>query len=243
MSKVTPLGPDGLGERIGFTQLAAGEWDNLSVERRVKLGYVRCLTRWGRSKTTMADVAREAGCSRATVYRLVPGGIDALFDSVKVDQTAELIEHLWTSVDLTAPLDDLLVDICHAAACAMANNEMLRYLLRYEPAVIEPHVTLRTIEGVLEVCGREFVPFMSNHIGAERADRLVEHLVRVVMSYVHSPSSHIDLTLRSDAERLVVGFVIPAHFDSAELTQQHQPPARTQEHDEHHRRTSSQEPV
>jgi AcrR family transcriptional regulator len=38
-----------------------------------------CVARFGFAKTTMADVARAAGSSRATVYRLFPGGRDELF--------------------------------------------------------------------------------------------------------------------------------------------------------------------
>lgn len=33
-----------------------------------------CIGRWGLAKTTLDDIAREAGISRATVYRRVPGG-------------------------------------------------------------------------------------------------------------------------------------------------------------------------
>ena len=32
-----------------------------------------CIARWGTAKTTLDDIAREAGCSRATIYRLFPG--------------------------------------------------------------------------------------------------------------------------------------------------------------------------
>ena len=34
---------------------------------------VACIARVGVSKTTLDDVAREAGCSRATLYRYFPG--------------------------------------------------------------------------------------------------------------------------------------------------------------------------
>jgi AcrR family transcriptional regulator len=43
---------------------------------------LRCVARWGLTKTTLDDVAKEAGCSRATVYRAFPGGKDALFEAV-----------------------------------------------------------------------------------------------------------------------------------------------------------------
>ena len=52
-----------------------------SQEERVADAAIRCVGRWGVAKTTLDDVAREAGCSRATVYRLFPGGKENLLDT------------------------------------------------------------------------------------------------------------------------------------------------------------------
>ncbi|MDQ3757030.1 MAG: TetR/AcrR family transcriptional regulator, partial [Actinomycetota bacterium] len=51
-------------------------------EQRVREAALRCIARWGMAKTTLDDVAREAGISRATVYRLFPGGKDGLMEAV-----------------------------------------------------------------------------------------------------------------------------------------------------------------
>ena len=37
-----------------------------------------CCERWGLAKVTIDDIATEAGVSRATLYRLFPGGKDVL---------------------------------------------------------------------------------------------------------------------------------------------------------------------
>ena len=44
------------------------------LEQRILAATIRCVSRWGVGKTTLDDIAREAGCSRATIYRVVPGG-------------------------------------------------------------------------------------------------------------------------------------------------------------------------
>jgi len=49
-----------------------------AAETEVLGATVECVARWGLSKTTLDDVARAAGVSRATVYRLFPGGRDVL---------------------------------------------------------------------------------------------------------------------------------------------------------------------
>jgi AcrR family transcriptional regulator len=43
---------------------------------------LRCFARYGANKTTIDDVAREAKCSRATLYRAFPGGKDELVGAV-----------------------------------------------------------------------------------------------------------------------------------------------------------------
>ncbi|MBV9252708.1 MAG: helix-turn-helix transcriptional regulator, partial [Actinobacteria bacterium] len=53
-----------------------------ALDQRILDATLRCIGRWGVAKTTLEDVAREAGCSRATVYRAVPGGKDGLIEAV-----------------------------------------------------------------------------------------------------------------------------------------------------------------
>ncbi len=54
-----------------------------SAEDRVLDAARRCVDRWGLSKLTIDDVAAEAGVSRATLYRLFPGGKDVMFDALR----------------------------------------------------------------------------------------------------------------------------------------------------------------
>ena len=44
----------------------------------------RCVERWGMAKVTIDDIAADAGVSRATLYRLFPGGKDVLYDAMRV---------------------------------------------------------------------------------------------------------------------------------------------------------------
>jgi hypothetical protein len=67
----------------GSTGTAPGNTDEVApvlgpAEQRVVDALLACIARWGVSKTTVEDVAREAGISRATIYRLFPGGKDVV---------------------------------------------------------------------------------------------------------------------------------------------------------------------
>ena len=44
----------------------------------------RCCERWGVEKVTVDDIARESGVSRATLYRVFPGGRVTLFEARRV---------------------------------------------------------------------------------------------------------------------------------------------------------------
>src|SRR5207237_771201 len=63
-------------------------------EQRVIDAALRCIARWGVSKTTLDDVAREASCSRATIYRQFPGGKDALLGAIARTELARFFSGL-----------------------------------------------------------------------------------------------------------------------------------------------------
>ena len=52
------------------------------LEQRMVAAAIRCVSRWGLAKTSLDDIAREAGASRATAYRVFPGGKDRWVETV-----------------------------------------------------------------------------------------------------------------------------------------------------------------
>ena len=64
----------------GTTPLGAA----LSVEARVLDAAKACVERWGMAKLTIDDIANAAGVSRATLYRMFPGGKDVLFEALRM---------------------------------------------------------------------------------------------------------------------------------------------------------------
>src|SRR5947208_16748259 len=81
-----------------------------SQEQRIVDATTRCIARWGVAKTTLDDVAREAACSRATVYRLFPGGKDAVLEATVRAQLTGFYAGLAERLDAGGgDLEDLLV--------------------------------------------------------------------------------------------------------------------------------------
>ena len=53
------------------------------AEQRVLDAAKSCCERWGLAKVTIEDIANEAGVSRATLYRMFPGGKDVLYEALR----------------------------------------------------------------------------------------------------------------------------------------------------------------
>src|ERR1700682_4115188 len=74
-----------------------------------------CIGRWGTAKTTLDDVARQAGCSRATVYRMFPGGKDAVLDAVARAEVDRFFVAIAARLETAKSLEELLVaGMCEA---------------------------------------------------------------------------------------------------------------------------------
>src|SRR5207244_71690 len=89
--------PSAIGE--SYDCRMRGRSQPSSTERLLQATFA-CVARYGIAKTTVEDVAREAGISRATVYRQFPGGKDQLVaDTIRWESTrffadlAVAIEH------------------------------------------------------------------------------------------------------------------------------------------------------
>src|SRR5215472_14853728 len=101
------------------------------------------------AKTTLDDVAREAGCSRATVYRVVPGGKDGLLDLVARVETERFFAGLAERLEAAPDLESLLAVGMAEAARRIRDHAGLQYLLAHEPEAVVPHLAFSHLNEVL----------------------------------------------------------------------------------------------
>src|SRR5688572_14568088 len=97
-------------------------------EQRVIDAVLRCIARWGVAKTTLDDIAREAGLSRATVYRLFPGGKDALLESVATSEVHRFFRAVSARLEEADSLEELLVAGVSEAGQHLLGHTALQYL-------------------------------------------------------------------------------------------------------------------
>lgn len=179
-----------------------------TIEDRAVQGVLDCVARHGLTKTTFDDVAREAGCARATLYRYF-GGKQALVQLTVTREAARIAAGIRDSADAEPTLEDAVVAIVVRAARELREHESLQFLFAFEPEVVLPHVTFDAGNRFLVAAGAAIAPALTRFLPAERAERAGEWLARVVLTHAVSPTSPIDLTDESAARSLVRHFVLP----------------------------------
>jgi AcrR family transcriptional regulator len=179
-----------------------------------------CFSRWGVAKTTLDDIAREAGCSRATVYRLFPGGKDVVVVAVAGNELSAFFDGLQRALDASGTeLEDLLVAGVAFASRSIREHAALQFLLAHEPEVVLPLVAFDRLDVVLDRAAAFCAPWLEPHVGAEWAPRAAEWLTRMVLSYSLVPSAGFDITTDVDARRFVRTFVMPGLTQPTTATQ------------------------
>jgi AcrR family transcriptional regulator len=182
----------------------------LGLDEKVVDAALACFARWGLTKTTLDDIAREAGCSRATVYRLFPGGKDTVFDAVAGRELVRFFDGLRAELDRAADdLEALLVAGISFTAAHLREHQALQFLVAHEPEVILPLVAFERCDVVLDHAAAFCGPWLEPHVGPEWAPRAAEWIARMVLSYSLVPSPSFDLADAASARRFVRSFVLP----------------------------------
>ncbi|HVA10491.1 MAG TPA: TetR/AcrR family transcriptional regulator [Acidimicrobiales bacterium] len=198
-----------------------GADDRSSTRVRIVDATLRCLTRQGVGKTTVDDIAREAGFSRATLYRTFPGGKDDVLEAVVNTEVARLFSALAVVMGEATDLEDVLVAGMVEAARRLSTHSAIAYLLLHEPGVILPKLTFADMDRILLTAGDFAAPFFGRWLEPDQASRAAEWAVRIVLAYVSDPSPDTDLTDPADTRSLVRTFVLPGILALRESTEAH----------------------
>ncbi|HEX5614497.1 MAG TPA: helix-turn-helix domain-containing protein [Acidimicrobiia bacterium] len=162
----------------------------------------------GLAKTALDDVARAAGCSRATLYRYFPGKQPLLAAAIE-REAARLGATLAASAELAETLDDAVVAVVVAAAEFLERHPALRTLLEVEPQLLLAEVGFERGDRVVRRGGELAAAALERLLPAEEAARLGEWVTRIVLSYFFSPSESVSLTRPESVRVLVSEFVLP----------------------------------
>lgn len=180
-----------------------------SSEARVVSALADCVARWGLQKTTVDDLARASGLSRATVYRLFPGGKQAIVEATASTELARLAAAVGDELDRADDLAGALTAAISTAASFLAANSAFAYLRAHEPEVLEAFVAYDRLDAVLHTAGVLVGGSLARFLPDDEAVEVAKWAARVVVSYLDSPAPGLDPTRPADARRLVTTYLLP----------------------------------
>jgi AcrR family transcriptional regulator len=180
------------------------------VERRILDAAKVCSARHGMTKVTIDDIAVAAQVSRATLYRMFPGGKDVLFDALRVRELEEFFTQLSGRLDDAVDLEDLLVRIVVHSTSELRNDSHLALMLAAEPGEVLSDLTVEGLPRIIRMATLFIVPRVEPYVDRATAALLVDVLARLVISYFLAPSGLVDLGEPDSARRVIRSYVLPA---------------------------------
>jgi TetR/AcrR family transcriptional repressor of uid operon len=166
--------------------------DPLGVRLRLLTSTYTCVSRYGLAKTTVEDVVKESGVSRASIYRQFPGGRDELLRETVGWEIGRyfirLADHVQGASDLAGLLEDGLV----FARRSLLEHELLQKILGTEPERLIGLLSTES-EKTLPFIADFLLPYLAREEAAGRLragvelDRAAEYLARAVLSLIGAP--------------------------------------------------------
>ena len=163
------------------------------AETRILDATKRCCEQWGVAKVTIDDIAAASDVSRATLYRLFPGGKDVLFSALRVRELTDFFDRLTAEVDGVDDFEDLVVCLIVTATRELRADQHLAIMLGTEPGEMLGQLTVEGLPRTIRVATEYLTPLVRSHLSEREAVVAIDLLVRLTISYFLAPSDTIDL--------------------------------------------------
>lgn len=177
------------------------------VEVRIFEAARDCWERWGRDKVTIDDIAAAAKVSRATIYRMFPGGKDVLFEAMRVYELEQFFGELEAAVADAASLHELLVRTVVTATQRLREDEHLALALAAEPGEVLSELTSRGVPRIVRFATTFLVPLLDPYLDRHQARVVIDVLSRLTISYFLAPSDLVDLGDVDSASRFLTPLI------------------------------------
>jgi AcrR family transcriptional regulator len=174
-----------------------------SPETQILDAAQRCRQRWGIAKVTVDDIVAESGISRATIYRLFPGGKEVLFEALRVRFLEEFFERLRAEIAAVTSLEDLLVRAVVCATRELRADSDLALQLATEPGETVSELTVAGLPRIIRMANTLLLPFAAPYIEVATARAMIDALARLVISMFLAPSDHLSFDDEESARSMI----------------------------------------
>lgn len=164
---------------------------------------LRCIERWGLEKTSLEDVAREAGLSRATVYRYFAGGREQLVHDTVAWEVGRFFQRIEQAIAAEPDLAGKLRRGLVFGHQAVEEHALLQSILATEPEAL-----LEELSNTIPLMEQAVRAYLLALLRAETlrpglsAGNAADYLTRLFLSYVGSQGQW-DFTSPADVDDLV----------------------------------------
>jgi AcrR family transcriptional regulator len=179
------------------------------VEARAVAALLSCVARQGLRKTTLDDVAREAGCGRATLYRYFASK-QALLSAAGHTEATRIVAALRDAAAATDTLEDAVVALLVTAGVELGAHPALRFVADFEPDWLLPHLAFAGGDRFLAAAADALAPAVERFVGANDATRAGEWIARVGLCLLCSPVSPVALGDEASVRGYAREFIVPA---------------------------------
>jgi AcrR family transcriptional regulator len=181
------------------------------IRRRAVDATLACIARHGLSKLTVDDVAREAGCGRASLYREF-GSKRALVTAVVAAETERMVDGVRRAAAASDTLEDAVVAMLTTAGRELETHAALQFVAAFEPELLLPHLTFGGADRFLAWSAERLAPCFDRFVAPGDAVRTAEWIARVALVLWCSPTASSAPVVLGDAGSVrpfVSQFVLP----------------------------------
>ena len=180
------------------------------VTERILDATLVLVARWGVSKTSLGDVAKEAGCSRASLYRAFPGGKQHLLMSLGTRELQTYLGAVLDAIDAADGLEDAMTRALVVASRLLRDHDAAQFIIEHEPGILLPFLGFHQVDVLYRHTALAVGPHLERFLPAERAAWAAEWGSRLFITYLFNPQADRDLAVIDDARTLVGRFLLPA---------------------------------
>ncbi len=175
---------------------------DVALRERVLEGAYVCVARFGMAKTTIEDVVKESGVSRASVYRAFPGGKEELLRAAVGWEMGRFFGRLAEAVAGAPDFASLVESGLIYAHAAVHGHQVLQTILITEPEKLLPLLTTEQ-DRPLQFITEFLLPYLERDRAAGRVlaevdlQESADFVARMILSLI---ASHGDWNLDDPSE-------------------------------------------